>query len=104
MDLKNMKARKVLDVIYAMEIYSVEITQVGVFTDPNVAKLLPMQTALASLQSQIDLPFEVYDNVVAEPTEDSWRKAITWAREHDFSHFLAYVPVISWIPYVTCLP
>ncbi|KAJ3894117.1 alcohol dehydrogenase [Lentinula edodes] len=72
MDLKNMKARKI-----------------GVFTDPTVAKLKPMETALRSLQSQEDLPFEVYDQVLAEPTEDSWKKAISWAREHDFSHFLA---------------
>ncbi|KAF8897530.1 alcohol dehydrogenase [Infundibulicybe gibba] len=72
MDLKNMKARKV-----------------GVFTDPNVAQLVPMKTAIASLEAQTDLPFEVFDQVVAEPTEDSWRKAIAWARERDFSHFLA---------------
>ncbi|KDR83744.1 hypothetical protein GALMADRAFT_236099 [Galerina marginata CBS 339.88] len=72
MDLKNMNARKV-----------------GVFTDPNVAKLRPMKTALAALEAQTDLPFEVYDQVVAEPTEDSWRHAIAWARKHDFSHFLA---------------
>jgi len=72
MDLKNMKARKV-----------------GVFTDPTVSKLKPMAVALESLQSQEDLPFEVYDRVVAEPTEESWRDAIKWARQHDFSHFLA---------------
>jgi len=39
----------------------------------------------------MDLPFEVYDQVVAEPTEESWRNAIAWARRHDFSHFLALV-------------
>ncbi|KAF4619166.1 hypothetical protein D9613_005081 [Agrocybe pediades] len=72
MDLKNMKARKV-----------------GVFTDPNVAKLRPMKTALEALEAENDLPFEVYDRVVAEPTEDSWRDAISWARKHDFSHILA---------------
>ncbi|KDQ64499.1 hypothetical protein JAAARDRAFT_28128 [Jaapia argillacea MUCL 33604] len=72
MDLKNMKA-----------------TKVGVFTDPNVAKLPPMKMAIASLENQTDLPYEVYDRVVAEPTEASWRDAIAWAREHDFSHFLA---------------
>ncbi|KAH9049715.1 iron-containing alcohol dehydrogenase 1 [Lactarius hengduanensis] len=72
MDLKNMKA-----------------TKVAVFTDPNVAKLLPMKMAIESLSSQQDLPFEIYDRVVTEPTEDSWREAIAWSREHDFSHFLA---------------
>ena len=41
------------------------------------------------MEAQQDLPFEVYDRVVTEPTEDSWRDAIAWAREHDFSHFLA---------------
>ncbi|PPR06973.1 hypothetical protein CVT26_004293 [Gymnopilus dilepis] len=73
MDLKNMNARKV----------------VAVFTDPNVAKLRPLKTTIAALEAQKDLPFEVYGRVVAEPTEDSWRDAIAWARKHDFSHFLA---------------
>ncbi|KZV61019.1 iron-containing alcohol dehydrogenase 1 [Peniophora sp. CONT] len=72
MDFKNMNARKI-----------------GVFTDSNVAKLNPMKMALESLSAESDLPFEVYDRVVTEPTEDSWRDAIAWAREHDFSHFLA---------------
>ncbi|KAJ2931733.1 hypothetical protein H1R20_g5350, partial [Candolleomyces eurysporus] len=72
MDLKNMKARKV-----------------GVFTDANVAKLKPMQATIQALEAETDLPFEVYDKVSIEPTEDSWRDAIAWARKHDFSHFLA---------------
>ncbi|KAF7760317.1 hypothetical protein Agabi119p4_10993 [Agaricus bisporus var. burnettii] len=72
MDFKNMKARKV-----------------GVFTDPNVAKLKPMKAAIASLESQTGLPFGVYDKVASEPTEESWRNAINWAREQDFSHLLA---------------
>jgi len=48
-----------------------------------------MKTAIAALEAQTDLPYEVFDQVVAEPTEDSWRRAIAWARQHDFSHFLA---------------
>jgi len=61
MDFKNLKARKV-----------------AVFTDPNVAKLPPAKMAIASLEAQADLPFVVYDRVVAEPTEESWRDAIAW--------------------------
>ncbi|KAL4241210.1 iron-containing alcohol dehydrogenase family protein [Abortiporus biennis] len=72
MDLKNMKARKV-----------------ALFTDPNIAQLPPAKMAIASLEAQEDLPFIVYDRVVAEPTEASWRDAIAWAREQDCSHFLA---------------
>ncbi|KAJ7276397.1 iron-containing alcohol dehydrogenase 1 [Mycena haematopus] len=72
MDLSNMKARKV-----------------GVFTDENVAKLPPLKMALASLESQADLPFEVLSLPAGEPTEESWADAIAWSRTHDFSHFLA---------------
>lgn len=52
---------------------------------------LSLPQALASIQAQDDLRFEVFDSVVAEPTEESWRQAIAWARQHDFSHFLACV-------------
>ncbi|KZT68677.1 alcohol dehydrogenase [Daedalea quercina L-15889] len=72
MDLKNLKAGKV-----------------AVFTDPIVSKLQPMKMAIASLEQQTDLPFVIYDRVVAEPTEASWRDAIAWSREQDCSHFLA---------------
>ncbi|KAJ7507806.1 alcohol dehydrogenase [Mycena galericulata] len=71
-DLSNMKARKV-----------------GVFTDENVAKLLPMKMAMESLASQPNLPFEVLSLPAGEPTEESWADAIKWSRGHDFSHFLA---------------
>ena len=55
------------------------------------ACLNPLTTpqALAALESETDLPFEVFDEVAVEPTEESWRSAIAWARKHDFSHFLA---------------
>jgi hydroxyacid-oxoacid transhydrogenase len=41
--------------------------------------------------SKHGVSFEVFSDVAVEPNEDSWRRAITWAREHDFSHFLALV-------------
>lgn len=50
---------------------------------------LKFEQAIASLEAQGDVPFEVYDRVVTEPTEASWRDAIAWARQHDISHFLA---------------
>jgi len=42
-----------------------------------------------ALESQGNIPYDVYDNVSVEPTEASWRDAIAWARTGDFSHFLA---------------
>lgn len=121
MDLKNMKARKVCNIKIIDVFVNLENLQVGVFTDPNVSQLTPMKTVschsqgyvstlhsavcnlqtLASLQAQDDLPFEVFDQVVCEPTEDSWRDAIAWARKHNFSHFLAFV-LLPRIDFETC--
>jgi hypothetical protein len=47
MDFKNMKARKVRHVRLFLRRY-VERLQVGVFTDPNVAKLGPMKMVTRS--------------------------------------------------------
>ncbi|GJJ07159.1 hypothetical protein Clacol_001359 [Clathrus columnatus] len=72
MDLANMNARKV-----------------AVFTDKNLIKLHPMKTVIHALETQGDIPYEIYDDVSVEPTEASWRHAIEWGRKGDFSHFLA---------------
>lgn len=46
MDLKNMKARKVWELVGCVlpNIFIYSVSQVAVFTDPNVAKLRPMKT------------------------------------------------------------
>ena len=44
--------------------------------------------AIESLQAN-NVPFELFTDVSVEPTDASWLQAITWARKHDFSHFLA---------------
>ncbi|GAA5879471.1 hypothetical protein JCM3774_005221 [Rhodotorula dairenensis] len=71
MDFANQKARKV-----------------GVFTDKTIAKLLPMQMALESLEEN-GIKYEVFDKTRVEPNQQSWEEAIAFAKEHDFSHFLA---------------
>ncbi|EGG04526.1 uncharacterized protein MELLADRAFT_44184 [Melampsora larici-populina 98AG31] len=71
LDFKNMKA-----------------TKVGVYTDSTVAKLLPMKTAIQSLESA-GIRYEVFKDCKVEPSQESWEKAIRFARERDFSHFLA---------------
>ncbi|GAA5974845.1 hypothetical protein JCM11641_008394 [Rhodosporidiobolus odoratus] len=70
-DFANQKARKV-----------------GVFTDSTIAKLLPMRMAIESLQDN-GVKYEVFDRTRVEPNEESWKEAIAFAKEHDFSHFLA---------------
>jgi hydroxyacid-oxoacid transhydrogenase len=71
-----------------MDFANQKATKVGVFTDPTVANLRPMKTATESLEAS-GVPYEVFTDVSVEPTEESWQKAIAWARKHDFSHFLA---------------
>ncbi|KAL8280558.1 hypothetical protein RQP46_007206 [Phenoliferia psychrophenolica] len=63
-------------------------TKVGVYTDATVAKLLPMQMAIESLELA-GVPYEVYDKTRVEPNQVSWAEAIDFAKKHDFSHFLA---------------
>ncbi|KAM0751574.1 putative alcohol dehydrogenase [Meredithblackwellia eburnea MCA 4105] len=71
LDFKNQNARKV-----------------GVFTDKTVGKLLPMKMAIESLE-QAGVKYEVFDRTRVEPNQSSWEDAISFAKEHDFSHFLA---------------
>ncbi|KAK4053410.1 hypothetical protein OIV83_001575 [Microbotryomycetes sp. JL201] len=71
MDFANQKARKV-----------------GVFTDETVAKLLPTQMAIESLEAS-KVPYELYTKTRVEPNQESWQDAIDFAKQHDFSHFLA---------------
>ncbi|KZT60716.1 Dehydroquinate synthase-like protein [Calocera cornea HHB12733] len=71
MDLKNMGA-----------------TKVGLFSDANVALLPPVRMAIDSLEEN-GVPYELFTDVSVEPTDASWRRAIDWSRQHDFSHFLA---------------
>ncbi|CBY32066.1 unnamed protein product [Oikopleura dioica] len=70
-DLKNMGASNVL-----------------VFTDPNLARLEPMRVALDSL-AKAKVPFQVYDRVLIEPTNESMEDAIAFARNNNFDAFLA---------------
>jgi hydroxyacid-oxoacid transhydrogenase len=45
-------------------------TKVGVYTDGTVAKLLPMQMAIESLEMS-GVPYEVYDKTRVEPNQES---------------------------------
>lgn len=44
-------------------------TKVGVYTDPTVAELLPMKTAVQSLESA-GVPYEVFKDCKVEPSQD----------------------------------
>ncbi len=63
-------------------------TRVMLVTDPGVARLEPVETALQSLkQSGIDAV--VFDQVRVEPTDISFKEAIAFATEGKFDGFVA---------------
>ncbi|GAA6033319.1 hypothetical protein JCM8097_006690 [Rhodosporidiobolus ruineniae] len=71
-----------------MDFANLGARKVGVWTDKTVGKLLPMKQALESLEDN-GIKYEVFDRTRVEPNEESWKEAIAFAQEHDFSHFLA---------------
>ncbi|ODN79758.1 hypothetical protein L202_03670 [Cryptococcus amylolentus CBS 6039] len=62
--------------------------KIGVFTDPNVAKLQVMEIVEESLLRE-GLDFVVFDKVSVEPTDKSWGSAVDFARSSHLTHFLA---------------
>ncbi|XP_067934308.1 hydroxyacid-oxoacid transhydrogenase, mitochondrial-like [Watersipora subatra] len=70
-DFANMKAKRL-----------------AVVTDKNISKLPVMKTVLDSLTKQ-NLNFDVFDDVTIEPTDVSFNKAISWAKQGSFDSYLA---------------
>ncbi|XP_071109484.1 hydroxyacid-oxoacid transhydrogenase, mitochondrial-like [Haliotis cracherodii] len=71
MDCKNLGARNVC-----------------VMTDSKLVDLPPVKMALESLDRQ-GIPYQVYDQCRVEPTDESFKAAIRFAKEGDFDMYLA---------------
>ncbi|XP_060067398.1 hydroxyacid-oxoacid transhydrogenase, mitochondrial-like isoform X1 [Ylistrum balloti] len=71
MDCKNMGAKLVC-----------------VMTDKYLSPLSPVQVALESLERQ-NVPYKLYDGCRVEPTDESFKAAIDFSKQHDFDLFLA---------------
>ncbi|KAJ1993420.1 hypothetical protein H4R33_000675 [Dimargaris cristalligena] len=71
MDLRNLKTKKVC-----------------VLTDPNLKDLHPVQEALRSLNDH-NVNYVLYDRVRIEPSDASFRDAISFAQKHQVDSFLA---------------
>ena len=59
-----------------------------VFTDPNLRSLPPVVTVLESLQEH-KIRFSMFDRVRVEPTDESFREAVSAAQADDFDSFVA---------------
>lgn len=70
-----------------MDFANFNARKVGVFTDPTVRQLLPMQTAIESLEAN-GVPYEIFDQCRVEPNQESWQQAIDFSKKHDISHFV----------------
>lgn len=70
-----------------MDFANFQARKVGVFTDPTVRQLLPMQTAIESLEAN-GVPYEIFDQCRVEPNQESWQQAIDFSKKHDISHFV----------------
>jgi hydroxyacid-oxoacid transhydrogenase len=71
-----------------MDLKEIGATLVLVLTDPVLAKLPPMRTAIDSLERS-GVQYVVYDRVRVEPTDESFIDAIAFAREHAIDAFVA---------------
>ena len=59
-----------------------------VFTDPNLRGLLPITTALESLENH-KIRTSIFDQVLVEPTDESFREATSAAAADDYDAFVA---------------
>ena len=59
-----------------------------VFTDPNLRGLPPVTTALESLEN-LKILVSIFDQVLVEPTDESFREATSAAAADDYDAFVA---------------
>ena len=71
-----------------MDLKEIGATLVLVLTDPVVSALPPVKAAIESLE-QNGIRFDLYDRVRIEPTDESFRDAIAFARAKPYEAFVA---------------
>ena len=71
-----------------MDFANMKVKKLAVVTDKNLAKTPTMKMVLDSL-SQSEVNFEVFDDVLIEPTDVSFQRAIDWAKKGNFDSYLA---------------
>ncbi|KMR04483.1 putative hydroxyacid-oxoacid mitochondrial-like protein [Lasius niger] len=71
-----------------MDIQNLGAKRTCLMTDPNLATLAPVKTAIDSL-AKYGIQFEIYDKVRVEPTEQSLQESIEFAKRGNFDAFIA---------------
>src|SRR5436190_1368702 len=70
------------------ELADLGLRRVMVVTDPIVARLPPVTTALQALDDS-GIAYALFDKVRVEPTDQSFQEAIAFARAGDYQGFVA---------------
>ncbi len=71
-----------------MDLAELAVRRVMVLTDPNLRALSPVSAVLQSLDDN-KVRFALFDRVRVEPSDESFREAITFARAGEFDAFVA---------------
>jgi hydroxyacid-oxoacid transhydrogenase len=71
-----------------MDLSELGMKRVMVVTDPNLSKMLPVETVLQSL-SREKIAYSLFDRVRIEPTDTSLKEAIKFANSDAFDGFVA---------------
>ena len=71
-----------------MDLAEMKVQRVMVLTDPNLAQLAPVATAVESLRKN-KITFGLFDRVRVEPTDASFVEAINYAKQGAFDAFVA---------------
>lgn len=71
-----------------MDMQNIGSKTVCLMTDPNLVNLPPVKIAMDSL-TKYGIQATVYDNVRVEPTEQSLKNAIDFAKRGNFDAFIA---------------
>lgn len=71
-----------------MDFANMNVKKLAVITDKNVAQTPTMKTVIDSL-TRSKVNFEVFDDIMVEPTDVSFKAAIAWARQGGYDSYLA---------------
>lgn len=74
--------------VYFKDLVNLGAKNVLLMTDKRVVELPASKTAMASLANS-SVSFDVYDDVRVEPTDESFQKAISFARRGNFDAYVA---------------
>ena len=71
-----------------MEFANMNVKKLAVVVDGNLTEMPVMKAVLESLHAS-KISFDVYKDVLIDPTDTSFKHAIDWAKQGNFDAYLA---------------